>query len=314
MLLTVANSALLTIIRHANSADKCDDGHYLFNARHTDTIYKISKDNGSIIWRLGGMKSDFHMEDITFSRQHDIRFRGQNQTHTLISILDNAKGEDDATPTYSFSRGLLLALNTINMTASKVAHYDHPDKAFAPRRGNMQMLDNGNVFMGWSERAQQSEHAADGTLLMQARLAPEWLGSYRNYKFEYVGRPLTRPDVHAAVYFGQRNETITRVYVSWNGDTEVRRWNLYGVSADGNKHELIAEAKRMGFETYLEWAGYASYIWLDGVDKGGKVVGKSGVIKTIEHPSDPDCETQADPPETTPDKRFENGIRFHEDL
>ena len=53
---------------HCNSIDKCPDGHYLLSARHADTIYKVSKDDGSILWRLGGVQSDFE-SDFRFSRQ-----------------------------------------------------------------------------------------------------------------------------------------------------------------------------------------------------------------------------------------------------
>lgn len=52
---------------HANSLDKCPDGDLLLSIRHSDTIYKISHD-GSIVWRLGGKKSDFS-QDFKFSRQ-----------------------------------------------------------------------------------------------------------------------------------------------------------------------------------------------------------------------------------------------------
>lgn len=254
------------------------------------------------------------MGDITYSRQHDIRIRNENETHILISILDNAVGEDSAPSTHEFSRGLLIAVDTVAMTASLVAQYDHPDRILAPRRGNMQILDNGNVFMGWSERARQSEYAEDGTMLMKARLATDWMGSYRNYKFEYVGRPLPKPDVHAAVYFGRRNQTRTRVYVSWNGDTEVRTWNLYEISASGDSAELIISARRTGFETYIEWPGYLSFVRLEGTDEAGKTCGVSDVIKTAEHPTDPEAELRGNGLKYETKQQVEYLTEFHQDL
>lgn len=267
---------------HANSIDKSDDGHYLFNARHTNTVYKISKDDGSIIWRLGGKHSDFDMGNVHFSRQHDIRFRGQNATHTIVSLMDNALGEDEAPPTHDFSRGLLIALNTVNMTASLIAHYDHPDRLLAQRRGNMQILDDGHVFMGWSEHAYLSEHAADGTVLLKARLVPDRIGSYRAYKFPFVGRPLTRPDVVASTSLLE-NRTV--VHVSWNGDTQVRSWRLYTTARDGTEAEAVWQIDRRGFETRLEWSGLTDYVRVAGLDKHGESVGWSDVVKTIDHPS-----------------------------
>lgn len=135
--------------RHVNAVDKTLKGDYILSVRHTDTIYKISAGDGSILWRLGGAKSDFHSEDVVFSRQHDARYRGQNSTHMWISIMDNSKGEDPQPATNDSSRGLLIAVDENNMVATLEAHYDHPvPDSLVPRRGNYQALPNGNVLMG----------------------------------------------------------------------------------------------------------------------------------------------------------------------
>ena len=214
---------------HANSVDKTPEGDYLFSCRHSDAIYKISRNDGRIVWRLGGVKSDFqHIANFNFSRQHDIRYREGNATHTIVSILDNAKGMDSFHgTTHPFSRGLLIALDEAStpMTARVIASYDHPDRGHAFRRGNYQSLPNGNVFMSWAEQGLQSEHSADGKMLMQARLKPDWLGTYRAYKFDgFVGTPDDPPDVVARAVEEDKKEDgmgmRTEVFVSWNGATE----------------------------------------------------------------------------------------------
>ncbi|KAJ5197844.1 ASST-domain-containing protein [Penicillium cinerascens] len=48
-------------ILHLNSIAKFPDGDYLLSARHTDALYKISHKDGHIVWRLGGVRSDFQM-------------------------------------------------------------------------------------------------------------------------------------------------------------------------------------------------------------------------------------------------------------
>lgn len=53
---------------HANAVDKCSDGNLILSTRNTDTIFKINRTDGSIIWRLGGYTSDFEM-DFVFSKQ-----------------------------------------------------------------------------------------------------------------------------------------------------------------------------------------------------------------------------------------------------
>ena len=241
-------------------------------------------------------------DDVVFSRQHNIRSRGENETHEFISILDNAKGEDSQEPTHDFSRGLIIALEKKTMKATLKAKYDQPRGGYAQRRGNMQVMEGGNVFMAWSERALQSEHAEDGTLLMEAIFAVDWFGSYRNYKFPYVGRPNTTPDVKALAYMQneeRENSPVTNVYVSWNGDTEVKTWTLYGSEDDKNNLDEIESVERKGFETSFRHETYYKYVSLQGKDKDGKVIGETGVIRSEQHPSAPTGKEDAEAGEAT---------------
>ena len=137
--------------RHSNAIDKFADGNYIISTRHADTIYKISKDDGSIIWRLhgqGGKRSDFEMINLNFTRQHHVKIHKQNETHTIISFLDNATGADPQPASSRWSRGIFAAINENTMEAELIAHFDHPHQGHAFRRGSMQPLPNGNVFMG----------------------------------------------------------------------------------------------------------------------------------------------------------------------
>ena len=54
-----------------NSVDKDANGDYLVSGRNTHTIYKVSGSDGSIIWRLGGKMSTFHLNSFNFSSQND---------------------------------------------------------------------------------------------------------------------------------------------------------------------------------------------------------------------------------------------------
>ena len=226
-------------------------------------------------------------EGMIFSRQHNIRHRGQNDTHVIVSILDNAKGVDKQAPTWQFSRGMQIALDEKHMTATVERTYAHPDGigGYAPRRGNYQVLENGNIFMGWSEQAIQSEHAPDGTLVMEARFKTNWLGGYRNYKFPFVGHPIEPPVAHSQAYATPNNSTVTTVHVSWNGATEVKQWNLYRTVINGQVNILVATAERLGFETVMSYGGYASYIIAEALDKNGTVLGRSSIMKTFAHPN-----------------------------
>lgn len=278
----------LTYCRHTNALDKFTDGDYLLSARHADTLYKISKDDGHIVWRLGGRFSDFEMGDWNFTRQHHARFLSQNETHTYVSVFDNAKGADVQKPSSPNSRGLIILLRTDTepMTAEMVAHYDHPygPGHYAYRRGNFQILKNNNTFLCWSEQSLQSEHRKDGSKIMEARMVPNWIGTYRGFKYEFVGLPKQPPDVISKTESKGpvHNFTKTNVHVSWNGATEVKNWVFYKSTKDGKTQVRIGSKPRSGFETSFEWEGFASYVVVEGMDKTGNSLGASKVIETEE--------------------------------
>ena len=46
---------------HINSIDVEPDGNLLLCARNTWTVYKVERNSGEVVWRLGGKKSDFEM-------------------------------------------------------------------------------------------------------------------------------------------------------------------------------------------------------------------------------------------------------------
>lgn len=270
---------------HSNAIDKFADGNYLFSARHSDTIYKISADDGSILWRLhghGGERSDFDMGNLNFSRQHHARIHEQNETHTIITFLDNAVGADQQPATSQWSRALTVSLreDLEPMTAEIIASYDHPKQRHSFRRGSYQVLPDGNVFVGWSERGLMSEHTADGEIVMQAELEPAKLGSYRAFKFPWTSKPDYPPDVHSET-FSTSNSTSTVVHVSWNGATEVATWNLFKTDAAGKRALEVSSVPRSGFETRFEHMGYAKYVFVQAIDRHGGVLGKSDVIETL---------------------------------
>ena len=56
----------------------------------------------------------------------------------------------------------------------------------------MQVLPNGNVFVGWGASPYYSEFAAGGDLLYDATF-PSATQSYRDFRFPWVGRPAEPP-------------------------------------------------------------------------------------------------------------------------
>ncbi|KAL1980944.1 hypothetical protein VTN96DRAFT_3284 [Rasamsonia emersonii] len=265
---------------HVNSVDKNAEGDYLLSARFTNTIYLISGKDGHIIWRLGGKRSDFVLQDFSFYRQHHARFVESNSTHTIISFLNNAS--DEGSQREDVSAALFVALDTASrpMTASVIRRYERPDGGLTRLRGDVQLLSNGNIFVGWSQQGYHSEFTPNGTCVMEARFVSDRFSTYRAYKFHFVGRPVEPPVVKAAVYGSTSSDLTTIVYVSWNGATEVASWNFYAKADATGPSVFIGSAARSGFETMFIADGYMDWISADAVDAEGNILGTSDVVRT----------------------------------
>jgi hypothetical protein len=139
-------------------------------------------------------------------------------------------------------------------------------------RGSFQVLPNGNVFTGWAESSRISEHSAGGQLLLEAALAAGH-DTYRAFKFPWLGRPSQPPDVYSEITW-PNNSTVTTVHMSWNGATEVAKWNAHGIDADGNPI-LLGSTRRASFESIIFYEGYATKVYAEAIDRHGKVIGTS---------------------------------------
>lgn len=264
---------------HANSVDKNSDGNYIMSMRFTNTIYMISGEDGRIMWRLGGKKSDF-VQDFTFSKQHDAKFIESNGTHHVISILNNASDEYSNDETVSSALIVELETGTTPMTARVLRRYNRPDGKLTRLRGNAQLLRNNNIFAGWSERGYLSEHAEDGEVLLIANFASFRFSTYRAYKFEFTGRPSSPPDLVSRVSGADATHLTTTFYVSWNGATDVAWWNFYAQASDTGHAVFVGSVPKRDFETMYIANGYLDWTSVEAVDGQGKVLGVSQVHRS----------------------------------
>ena len=257
---------------HINSVDVDHDDNLLVSARETSAIYKIDRMSGEVIWRLGGKKSDFKLGPGTqFAFQHDAR----RQSDGTISIFDNGTTvfHNGIPKAVEESRGLVLDLDEEEMTATLVRDYTHPDKLFADAAGNMQVLPNGNVFIGWGRALAFSEFSKDGELLFDARLPPE-NESYRAFRFPWNADP---SDQLAAVAERASGDEI-RVYASWNGATQVATWEVLAGSSP-NQPESLGSVLRDGFETFMSVRTAEPYVVVRAKHRSGRVLGATEPVK-----------------------------------
>jgi hypothetical protein len=248
---------------HLNSIDLDGDGNVLVSSRSTHTVYKLDR-KGTILWRLGGKHSDFEMAPgSNFAWQHDAR----RQPDGTLTIFDNG-----ATPAVEkLSRGLILDVDEQAMTATLLRQYTHP-KILTGSQGNMQLLEGGNVFIGWGEVPRVSEFERSGRLVFDAVLGRQYQ-SYRAFRLPWSGLPAEAP----AIAVSRDGRARMTAYASWNGATGVRTWQLLAGQL-GGVLEPVSSAPARGFESALHSASAGPVFAVRALDGSGSVLGQSSTV------------------------------------
>ena len=254
---------------HLNSVDVDTDGNLLVSARHTWTIYKLDRDTGRLMWKLGGKDSDFKMgKGAQTAWQHDAISAGPD----LIRTFDNAAGTTGNVRTYPYSRITWVRVDPEAKTARLVKSLKHPGADLsAGTQGNSQALADGHLFVGWGSQGVFSEFDARGRMLFDARV-PRGYDSYRAYRDAWTGDPATKPAVTA-----RRSGGSVVADVSWNGATEVRRWELLGGASRGSLTSL-GTTRWDGLDTALRERSAARYVAVRALDAQGRTLRTSSTV------------------------------------
>jgi len=132
---------------HINGHELDDDGNILASFRNTCDIMKINRMTGDIMWRMGGKKNEFTFigeneanAPAYYTYQHGFN-RAPNGNYL---IFDNGNLHKT-----QFSRAAEYKVDQTKRTATLVWEYRHTPDVFAPQRGSVQRLPNGNTVIGW---------------------------------------------------------------------------------------------------------------------------------------------------------------------
>lgn len=267
---------------HINSVDKDPESNYYISSRYAHTITCIGP-TGEVKWILGGKRNQF--TDLSggiatdFSWQHHASWHPNN----TITIFDN--GSTDKVKTAKHSRGMAVSVNTTDMTATLLAQYNAPEGFLSASQGSVQILpESGNVFVGWGHQPEYTEFTSAGEVLCDVRFGSRalfnwgWVKSYRTFRSTWVGRPKTIPSI---VIDGAKQ----RVFVSWNGATEVSKWTLQSAESvneeDSINYEMfdVETVRKETFETEFELpsdCGY--YVRIVALDAQSRPLGYTLVV------------------------------------
>ncbi|MDO4272843.1 MAG: aryl-sulfate sulfotransferase [Eubacteriales bacterium] len=139
------------------------DNNFICSYRNLDSIVKIDRETGEIIWVLGGDLDDFGLtEDQQFHRQHNVTVTDDGSillfdngclTNVLgypeMSSKEKAEGEAS-----QVSRGLKLTLDEENMEVTAMKEYK-VENFYAATMGSAQILDDSTdtVLLGWGGKS-----------------------------------------------------------------------------------------------------------------------------------------------------------------
>ena len=217
------------------------------------------------MWRLNGKRSDFTMGPGTrFAFQHD----AEREADGTLSLFDNSASP----PVRKRSRAVFLRLDEQARTAQLALAFSHPAGLLAANQGNVERLSNGDVLVGWGSQRAFFEHAADGRLLLDARIA-RGNDSYRVYRQGWSGpRPgrRARPPSHAAAGAPPSSRAGTRHGLA--------SWEILA-GRHSNALAPVATVPRTGFETGSTVAATGPFFAVRARNAAGAVLRTSRVVR-----------------------------------
>ena len=238
--------------------------------RHTSAVYKVHRRTGEVIWRLGGTRSDFTLgPGVSFGYQHDAR----RHSDGTLTIFDNAA----SLPT---QRGDRLA--AAPSPARHVGKDGHARARLRRRRtcappgrwGTHSRSPTAALFVGW------------GTYPGFSEIGPDWSTPVRRPLRRHLGDLSCAPanpgsGVRRPARRSLRRRSAdgtTLVYASWNGATEVARWQVRAGSSATDLRPLRTVTRR-GFETSITLRAKPRFVAVAALDRQGVVLGASRPIR-----------------------------------
>jgi hypothetical protein len=156
---------------HANAIDVTADGNYLVSMRHLSQVIKIDSTTGDLIWKLGGIGSNFAFEGDPlggFSFQHAAR----ELPNGNILLFDNGNGHNPPQ-----SRAVEYQLDLDRFVATLVWQFNPEPHLFGLAMGFTQRLSNGNTLITYGFLPRVQEVSPSGQVLwdLQAPAGTGWI-------------------------------------------------------------------------------------------------------------------------------------------
>lgn len=140
-------------ITHGNSIELDTDGNLLLSWRSLNEVTKVDASTGEVIWRLGGLASEFTVVDDTraFERPHGLRAVAPG----VIQLLDNG--------TVAPSRLVRYSVDTQTMIATRVLEFSTAEGSFTFVGGSTEVVGVDDALVSFGRAGKVVEVDAAGT-------------------------------------------------------------------------------------------------------------------------------------------------------
>lgn len=141
------------------------DNNFVCSYRNLDSILKIDRETGEILWVLGGDLDEFGLtEEQQFRRQHNVSITEDGSillfdNGCLTNVLgypEQSSTEKKEAESKQVSRGVKLTLDEANRTVTGFEEY-RIENFYSSTMGSVQLLDDESdtVLFGWGGRSQK---------------------------------------------------------------------------------------------------------------------------------------------------------------
>lgn len=316
-------------VYHINSVRKDSLGNFLVSSRYLRAVLYIDGITGKVLWQLGGKDNSFH--DLsngtatTFLGQHDADIFEREDSHNhakkthFITFFNNNADWDNTTDIQSKGARIEISLDDmtarldLSLSTSNFTTTTRP--ILSSSQGSYQTLPNGHIVLGYGFNAAMAEFSETGELLCSMLFQPSSrfdtgdVQSYRNLRFNWTGFPGdTKPRLvgefdGSSSSSSSSSEGDVKLYMSWNGATEVSRWLLEGfennnvdeketterrkrpsrINHRNNPAEKISLVAKEGFETIYRISSKAishktRFVRVVALDRDDNVLGTSDLM------------------------------------
>jgi hypothetical protein len=266
---------------HGNAIEPDPSGGstIVVSSRNTSALYGIDGVTGDLRWTFGGKRDEFGVQwrhpSWRFCAQHDARWLPSGN----LMLFDNggsALGGHNFCPRHP-ARVEEFALDPGAHDALRVGVISSRTLA-ATRRGyfpgwvgSARRQPGGNLLIDWGTTGQITELTPRGRLALRLRLRG-W--SYRAVAGRWTGMPPGRPAAAA-----RRRHGSTVVWASWNGATEIRRWQLLAGASPVTLTPTGRRPRFAGLETRMRIRSRPRYVAVRALDAAGAPLAVSKPVR-----------------------------------